>query len=80
MSHDAQLDDLATAFGDTEATFKFDAIVAAAAERFRESRWAGGYDLTDVAAVANDVQDDLPGTDQVHELLSMLDQAARLER
>ena len=80
VSHDARLEALATSFGDTESTFKLDAIVAAAAERFRESRWADGYDLTDVAAVADEVQDDLPGTDQVHELLSMLDKAARLER
>ncbi len=80
VSHDAHLDGLASTFADTEPTFKLDAIVAAAAERFRASRWADGYDLTDVAAVADEVQDDLPGTDQVHELLSMLDQAARLER
>ena len=42
-------------FADTEPTFKLDAIVAAAAERFRASRWADGYDLTDVAALADEV-------------------------
>ena len=54
--------------------------MAAAAERFRQSRWAAGYDLTDVAAVADEAAAGLPRTDEVHALLAMLDEAGRLER
>jgi len=46
----------------------------------RGSRWAGDYRIRDVAAEADRAAGDLPATDQVHELLAMLDQAARLER
>ena len=44
------------------------------------SRWAEHYDLADVAALADEVADHLPQTDQVHQLLAMLDEASRLER
>ena len=57
-----------------------DAIVAAAGERFRQSRWSEHYDLGDVTALASEVVDRLPRTDQVHQLLAMLDEASRLER
>ena len=77
---DVHLDDFAGSFAETEPTFQLDAIVAAAGERFRQSRWATEYDLTDVAALADEVADDLPRTDQVHALLTMLDEAGRLER
>ena len=80
VAGDVHLDDLAGTFAETEPTFQLDAIVAAAAERFRQSRWAAGYDLTDVAAVADEAAAGLPRTDEVHALLAMLDEAGRLER
>ncbi len=80
IAHEVRLGDLAGSFRDTEPTFQLDALVAAAAERFRQSRWSDGYSLRDVAAVADEVAGDLPGTDQVHELLAVLDEAARIER
>ena len=79
-SGDVHLDDLAGSFADTAPAFQLDAIVAAAGERMRQSRWAEHYDLRDVAALADEVADDLPGTDAVHALLAMLDEAGRLER
>ncbi|HEY4190711.1 MAG TPA: von Willebrand factor type A domain-containing protein [Candidatus Limnocylindrales bacterium] len=77
---DVHLDDLAGSFEQTAPTFQQDALIAAAAERFRQSRWAADYDLGDVAALADEVADHLPRTDEVHALLAMLDEAARLER
>ncbi len=79
-AREVRLDDLAGSFGDTDPTFQLDAIVAAAGESFRQSRWAEHYDLGDVAALADEVADHLPQTDQVHQLLAMLDAASRLER
>jgi Ca-activated chloride channel family protein len=80
IAREVHVDDLAGSFAATASTFKLDAIVAAAAEKFRESRWADRYDVSDVAALADETADALPKTDQVHALLSMLDEAARLER
>ena len=80
IAREVHVDDLAGSFEATASTFKLDAIVAAAAERFRESRWAARYDVTDVVAVADEIDGDLPQTDQVQALLTMLDEAARLER
>ena len=77
IDREVHVDDLAGRFEDTASTFQLDAVIAAAAERFRDSRWAAGYDLTDVVAVADEA--DLPQTDQVHDLLTMLDEAAGLE-
>jgi Ca-activated chloride channel family protein len=80
LAREVRVDELAGSFADTAPTFQLDAIVAAAAERFRHSRWADRYDLADVSALADEVAHDLPATDQVHELLTMLDEASRLER
>ena len=80
IAREVHVDNLAGSFEATAPTFKLDAIVAAAAERFREGRWAVGYDVTDVAAVADELEDELPQSDQVHDLLTMLDEAGRLER
>jgi Ca-activated chloride channel family protein len=79
-ARDVGLDDVAASFEQTPPTFQLDAIIAAAGERFRQSRWAGSYDLGDVAAMADEVADRLPRTDEVHALLAMLDEASRLER
>lgn len=80
VSGDVHLGDLAGSFADTAPAFQLDAIVAAAGERMRQSRWANDYDLRDVSALADEVADDLPRTDEVHALLAMLDEAGRLER
>jgi Ca-activated chloride channel homolog len=80
VAREVHVDDLSRSFEGTAPTFKLDAIVAAAAERFRESRWAERYDVGDVASLADEVAGDLPDTDQVQGLLTMLDEAARLDR
>ena len=80
LVRDVRLSDLADRFEAADATFQLDAIVAAAAERFRGSRWGDAYDLADVAAVASESARDLPGTDEVHAFLDLLDRAARIER
>ena len=80
LARELHVDELADDFDRTAPTFQLDAIVAAAAERFRESRWASGYDVRDVARLADELEETLPATDEVHDLLTMLDEAARLER
>ncbi len=80
VAREVRIDSLAKAFEATAPAFKLDAIVAAAAERFRQSRWAQRYDVRDVATLAAEQRRDLPDTEQVDRLLTMLDQAARLER
>ncbi len=72
--------DVAGAFDQTDATFRFDAIVAAAAESLRGSERAAGTDIRDVARVAHRVAEDLPATDQVHEFLRLVDRMADLSR
>jgi Ca-activated chloride channel family protein len=79
IAREVHVDDLARSFEATAKTFKLDAIVAAAAERFRQSRWASRYDVADVAALADELGRQLPETDQVDGLVTMLDQAARLD-
>jgi Ca-activated chloride channel family protein len=79
-SRDVGLAAIAPSFRETDPAFQLDAIVAAAAERFRQSRWAAGYDLEDVVAVADEASSDLPRTDEVHQLLAVLQEAARIER
>jgi Ca-activated chloride channel homolog len=69
---------LAGRFEDAEATFRFDAIVAATAESLRGSESAGAMDLHDVARVARRVAEDLPETDQVHDFLRLIDRMADL--
>ncbi len=56
------------------------ALVAAAAERFRGSRYGSSYALRDVVRVARDVSEDLPQTDEVHGFLTLVAAPARLER
>jgi Ca-activated chloride channel family protein len=80
IAREVHVDELARSFEATASSFKLDAIVAAAAERFRSSRWATRYDIADVASIAGALRRQLPETDQVDGLLTMLDQAARLER
>ena len=69
---------LAGRFEEAEATFRFDAIVAAAAESLRGAESSRGTDLHDVARVARRVAEDLPETDQVHDVLRLIDRMADL--
>ena len=71
---------MARSFRDTAPAFRLDALVAATAERLRDSRWATGYQLRDVAAVAGDLASDLPRSDEVDAFLDLLEAAARLDR
>jgi Ca-activated chloride channel homolog len=80
LARDVRARDLAGSFRSTDSTFKLDAIVAAAAERFRGSPWGETYDLADVASIADDVGEDLPPTQEVHEFLELLRRAADIER
>ena len=71
--------DLAASFRDTDPHFKLDAVVAAAAETFRDSPWIDGYRIQDVAEQANEIANQLPQTDQVRDFLDLLQRAARLD-
>jgi hypothetical protein len=79
LTRDVRSSDLARSFRATEATFRLDAIVAATAEVLRDSPAASRLDLRDIAAVAAEEARDLPATDQVHDLLDLLDDLASLE-
>jgi Ca-activated chloride channel family protein len=80
LARDIHQADLAGSFRSTNPTFQLDAIVAAAAEHFRGSRYGSTYDLHDVARLADEVSEALPQTDEVHGFLDLLSEAARLER
>jgi Ca-activated chloride channel family protein len=80
IDHDVYLSDVEDAFSDTGSTFQLDAIVAATAERFRDSRFGRDYDLRDVLDVADEISRDLPQTDEVHDFLELLEEAAEIER
>jgi Ca-activated chloride channel homolog len=80
VARDVRLTDLSGSFRASDPTFKLDAIVAAAAERFRGSRWGEIYRLADVADVAAEFSADLPQTQEVHDFLDLLARAADLER
>jgi Ca-activated chloride channel homolog len=77
---DIQAGDLAPTFRSTDGSFRLDALVAAAAEVFRHSRWADGYSIADVANAAYESSADLPRGEQTEEFLRFLDDAARIER
>jgi Ca-activated chloride channel family protein len=72
--------DLATDFEKTEPSFRRDALVAAAAEVFRGSRWADGYRIGDVAEVASEESRDLPRTIETDDFLRLIERAASLDR
>ena len=80
LGRDIRLSDLSSTFRAADSTFKLDAIVAATAERFRGSRWGETYDLGQVAEVADQVSEDLPQNQEVHDFLALLGSAADLER
>ena len=77
---DVRAGDLAQTFRSTSGSFRLDALVAAAAEVFRHSRWADGYSIGDVANAAYESSGDLPRGEQTDDFLRFLDEAARIER
>jgi Ca-activated chloride channel family protein len=79
LSRGIAAEELDRSFRDTDATFKLDAIVAAAAEVLRESPYAEAFDLRDVLDVADESAEDLPQSDQVHEFLGFLDALVEIE-
>jgi Ca-activated chloride channel homolog len=80
IAQDVRPDAILASFSASPATFQLDALVAAAAEVLRGSRWADGYTIRDVADTADEAARDLPATGQVDALLTFLDRAARLDR
>jgi Ca-activated chloride channel family protein len=80
LAQDVLLSDLASAFGGTAPAFKLDVLVAATAERFRGSPWGGTYRLKDVQAVADELANELPRTEEVRGFLTLLSKATTLER
>jgi len=79
LSRVIDADRLARSFRATDATFKLDAIVAAAAEVLRGSPYAEHIDVRDVVEVALASSGELPQTDQVHEFLDFIERVASLE-
>jgi Ca-activated chloride channel family protein len=80
ISLEIRTGDLATDFDRTAPSFRLDALVAAAAEVFRGSRWADEYRIRDVAEVAYEESRDLPRTAETDDFLRRLDHAASIGR
>ncbi|MFL5770396.1 MAG: YfbK domain-containing protein, partial [Chloroflexota bacterium] len=80
LAREVHVDNLAGSFADTAPTFQLDAIVAAAAERFRGSAWGSTYRLRDVLAVGDELSAELPRNNEVGGFLELLARAAALER
>ncbi|HEX5827346.1 MAG TPA: von Willebrand factor type A domain-containing protein [Candidatus Limnocylindrales bacterium] len=75
---DIHVGELARSFDRASDSFRLDALVAQAAEVFRDSRWARDTRIEDVLAVADEV--DLPRDAQAGEFLRLLEEATRLGR
>jgi Ca-activated chloride channel family protein len=73
----AQADFTAT-FGEAAPRFQLAAVVAEYAEVLRNSYWAKGSSLEDVAREAHRVAEYLPGDEDVAEFVSLVDRAASL--
>jgi Ca-activated chloride channel family protein len=80
LARDVRPTDLVGSFRTANSTLKLDALVAAAAERFRGSKYGSSYDLRDIVRIGDEVSEDLPQTDEVHGFLKLVSAAARLER
>ena len=72
IRRDVRLDELARSFDRTDPYFRFDAIVAATAEALRESEFAQGVTLREVADVAAREEESLPASEEVHAFLELL--------
>jgi len=80
LAADVRVGDLADRFEAAAPAFRLDALVAAAAEVFRQSRWGDRYTLGDVAATADELTGALPRSEQAAAFLAFLRDAARLDR
>jgi Ca-activated chloride channel family protein len=78
-TRDVLASDLVRSFEATDPYFRFDAIVAATAEVLRDSPWVERLDLSDIADVADREERGLPGTDEVHDFLDLLDDLAAMD-
>ena len=79
LDRGVRLADLAASYGSTDPTFRLDTLVAATAEVLRDSPWVQDIDLHEVSRVADQVQDDLPATDQASDFLDLLNALTRME-
>ncbi len=70
--------DLASTYDELSPRFRLATTVAAYAESLRESYWAQTWDLTDVAAEAAKLADELTGDEDVAEFAQLTSQAASI--
>jgi Ca-activated chloride channel family protein len=70
--------DLAASFEEASPRFQLAAVVAEYAEILRNSYWAKGSSLADVAQEAHRVAEYLPGDEDVTEFIGLVDRAASL--
>jgi Ca-activated chloride channel family protein len=72
--------DFAPTFGEASPRFQLAAVVAEYAEILRNSYWAKGSSLEDVAMEAHRVAEYLPGDEDVAEFVGLVDRAASFSR
>ena len=72
--------DFAPIFGEAAPRFQLAAVVAEYAEVLRNSYWAKGSSLEDVAQEAHRVAEYLPGDEDVAEFVGLVDRAAGLSK
>lgn len=77
---DIDLNQLGSEFFSSGPSFRLAAIVAAFAESLRESPFASGYTLEDVAREANVIMESFPGSQDVTILRELTSKAAQLDR
>lgn len=70
-------DDLLASMDDAPATFKMHAAVAEFSELLRDSTWAEDGSYGAVMALLNDAQDDLTDTEDIKELIAMVELAVQ---
>ena len=78
LSREVRGSDLARTFDRANPYFRFDAIVAATAQVVRGSELNRRFGIRDIADVAARDVELLPGTDEVHAFLELLDEIERL--
>ena len=79
LERQVRTNELARSFEASDPYFRFDAIVAATAEVLRGSPWTERLDLVTVADTADREASGLPGTDEVHGFLELLDRMASMD-
>ncbi len=78
MERKFSLDDLSPSFERAPKRLRLDATVAQFAEILRDSYWARGGNLREVARLADQVADELPGDEDVQEFARLAQRAAAL--